>query len=83
MTHTPTTGQVRKSYVEGVEHDCYYEGDVTTTPDGVYVGEVFDRWHAEEIRKAKEEAWEEGANTLQDIYGDPLDSNPYRKEQND
>ena len=44
--YPPTVDQVRDAYIEGVEHDCYYEGDVKTTPDGIYEGERFDRWLA-------------------------------------
>ncbi|GAA1323230.1 hypothetical protein ACFSWE_15615 [Leucobacter albus] len=58
--HTPTTDVVRAGYVEGVEHDCYYEGDVKTTPDGLYGGEMFDRWLAEVERAAAEKAYERG-----------------------
>lgn len=43
----------------------------------------FDRWHAEEIRKAKEEAWEEGhsdcikSKVQRDGY---RRDNPYKKK---
>lgn len=59
--YTPTTAEVRDAYIEGVEHDCYYEGDVKATPDGIYEGERFDRWLAEVERAAAEKALAEAA----------------------
>ena len=32
-----------------------------------------------EIRKAKKEAWDEGAATPKDIYGDSFETNPYEE----
>ena len=65
---TPTTEQVQGAYAAYAP---------------TYVGprkQEFDRWFAEELRKAKEEAWKEGMN-----YAMPPDAvllysdNPYRK----
>lgn len=47
-----------------------------------HLEEIAD-WYAEEIRKAKEEAWDEGAEIMRDIYDDLVSANPYRKEKND
>lgn len=84
--YTPTTEMIRRDY-------CYSN----QRPDicGKDFGVEFDRWYAEEIRKAKEEVWDEVVNVL-GTYPDgrrspdtatfvlELDErNPYRKEQND
>lgn len=48
--------------------------------------DVFNDWYAEEIRKAKEEAWDEAINFGMDIASElvykykPLEDNPYRKD---
>ena len=66
--HTPTTEEIRQHWT-----DIGFGGD----------GPSFDRWHQEELRQAKEQAWREGANTaiadydlpeLKDIH------NPYRSQ---
>ena len=44
--YVPTTKEVRDAYVVGMEHDCYYEGDVKLTPDGVYEANRFNAWLA-------------------------------------
>lgn len=74
--YTPTTEMIRRDY-------CYSN----QRPDicGKDFGVEFDRWYAEEIRKAKEEAWFEGAESAfynPEIRGlvDYPDKNPYRKE---
>lgn len=83
VEHTPVTEQVRVTYVFGKA--------VSGLPKpGESEGE-FDRWFQEEIRKAKEEAWEEGLDKGFDVaaeayrYGstDASGDNPYRKEQSD
>lgn len=46
----------------------------------------FDNWYAEEIRNAKEEAWDEAINFGMDIASEliykykPHKDNPYRKD---
>lgn len=46
MTYTPTTREVKEWYADSI--------------DRLGGEEEFDRWYAEEIRKAKQEAWLEG-----------------------
>ena len=69
--YTPTTRDLRVSWVE-----MRADGNEDIEPAQA----EFDRWFAEELRKAKEEAWKEGMN-----YAMPPDAvllysdNPYRK----
>ena len=85
MSYIPTTEEVKRNYKGG----AWLKGD--RNPDQfnpavyepIYFAE-FDSWYAEEIRKAKEEAWDEGftlatRNTRHDPH--PMaELNPYRKE---
>lgn len=79
--YTPTTEVIREQWGNAVD---YYRSPQQRLP-------LFDRWHAEEIRKAKEEAWDEREETFgldllkplrEDLTRDTT-RNPYRKEQND
>lgn len=70
--YVPTTEEVRIKYVlmSGVGDEGYNE---------------FARWYAEEIRKAKEEAWDEGhfwgrQYRAQALNGDIPTPNPYMEE---
>jgi len=57
---TPTTEHVRAGYVLGAVATLEKLGiePPAGTVDGLKA--EFDRWYAEEIRKAKEQAWDEG-----------------------
>jgi len=72
--YTPTTKDVREAWWYAASG-----GGLDPDFDNIYYP-AFDRWFAEELRKAKEEAWKEGMN-----YAMPPDAvllysdNPYRK----
>lgn len=54
--YMPTTAQIRESFI-------YAQLAVRNKPIGTIGTEYpaeFDRWHAEEVRKAKASAWDEG-----------------------
>lgn len=70
--YTPTTEVVRDSFCES--YADHLSG---------FKREEFDRWFAEEIRKAQEGAWYLGAITATNyaLNGSPsLPENPYEKE---
>lgn len=73
--YTPTTEDVRGDYIA---HSATYAGKPSSES-----GAEFDRWLADVIRKAKEQAWEEGI-TASGINLDwqlhLLDHNPYTEE---
>ena len=68
--HTPDTQEVRQHWT-----DIGFGGD----------GPSFDRWHAEELRKAKEQAWDEAVNAMKYEDGSPVELvtniNPYRSQK--
>ena len=64
IDYTPTTEEVRLDYAPAKTFPADAE-------------EQFDRWLAEVIRKAKEEAWDEGYVSSDDYFGDH--DNPYRQ----
>lgn len=68
MDYTPTTEQVRWQF--------------STDSPSEFMPEQFDRWLAEEIRKAKTEAWYQGATDAVNyaLTGDYLPENPYDNE---
>lgn len=81
MTYTPTTEEVRAIYRHGRDEIPLHQG----------VGfphEEFDRWLAEELRQAKEQAWDEGAEAVALLIpeyewhdrGLRLPTNPYRSQ---
>lgn len=61
--YRPTTEEVRDAYVVGMVHDCYWEGDVKLTPDGVYEANRFNAWLTEYTRVKQAEALEEAASS--------------------
>lgn len=67
--HTPTTEEVRQHWT-----DIGFGGD----------GPSFDRWLAEELRQAKEQAWDEVINAMKYEDGTPVELvtniNPYAKD---
>jgi hypothetical protein len=72
IDYTPTTEEVKDSYVSMQICLAYPNPDAE-----------FDRWLAEEHRKAKEEAWYLGAMTAVNyaLNGSPsLPENPYEEE---
>lgn len=76
MTYTPTTESVRRLYLELSET---VSGSQEIAQGNV---EYFDRWYAEEIRKAKHDAWEEGAKTgYRDAYEHTDTHNPYKEQK--
>ena len=80
MSQTPTTEIVRQLYT--------IAWDQVTDPVDIPLvqqnaREEFDRWHQEELRQAKEQAWREGANTAiadYDLPGLKDIHNPYRSQ---
>ena len=78
MSQTPTTEIVRQLYT--------IAWDQVTDPVDIPLvqqnaREEFDRWHQEELRQAKEQAWREGATLTSNIYPlDPDNHNPYRSQ---
>lgn len=75
MTYTPTTETVRGDYTA---HSATYAGKPPSES-----GAEFDRWHADEIRKAKADAWEEGllsAGLDPDYTMQIMSTNPYTEE---
>lgn len=78
--YTPTTEELRTRLAELTERaEAARNKYANRVP-----GPAFDRWLAEEIRKAKADAWQEGYNDgrRQDAEGDdgPRFTNPYREE---
>lgn len=69
--YTPDTGEVRNAYGSHVGY-CH-----RATKDGLA---EFDRWFAEEIRKARAEGWTEGY--WQGINGYTGPGNPYTLPNN-
>lgn len=71
--HTPDTNEVRQHWT-----DIGFGGD----------GPSFDRWHQEELRQAKEQAWGEGTEAVALLIpehewhdrGLRLPTNPYRSQ---
>lgn len=58
----------------------YVEGSEALGGNREKARHEFQMWLSELIRKEREEAWTEGVCTLRDVYGDPVEENPYRKE---
>lgn len=77
--YTPTTEDVRSDYAA---QRLWVACNLPTHPPAAHA--EFDRWFAEEIRKAKEEAWKEGyqAGSI-DGYFDTFEdaANPYRENK--
>lgn len=75
IDYTPTTEQVRKDYA--------YE-EWLDKPVQEHL-KAFDRWYAEEIRKAKEEAWLEGYSDCMDFHMSNglkgTEANPYKEQK--
>lgn len=71
---TPTTRAIRRVYALAPPNlaQCNH-----TNPNEGYAAEQFDRWLAEEIRKAKETAWDEGHEQVERPY---RQLNPYRSQ---
>lgn len=67
--YTPTTETVRGDYTA---HSATYAGKPSSES-----GAEFDRWLAGEIRKAKEQAWDEGFSAG---YWDAKTPNPYTEQ---
>jgi len=78
--HTPTTREVRKGYAEDPVAE-YYDPITNHTAEGE---RAFDRWYAEEIRKAKAQAWDEAVAAMKYTDGTPVEIakniNPYTEE---
>ena len=78
MSQTPTTETVRQLYT--------IAWDQVTDPVDIPLvqqnaREEFNNWHAEELRQAKEQAWEEGARSgYQDAHECTDTTNPYAKD---
>lgn len=81
--YTPDTNEVRFNYAA-------YEAEHTVRGlDGTDESEFkaeFTRWYEKEIRKARAEAWEEGAAVGADYGADaivlnPMHHNPYRADK--
>ena len=70
-TYTPTTLAVRAEYMVAGSGVKVFDSRAA----------AFDRWFAEEIRKAKEGAWDEGWQEGYDDYAParPPFSNPYKE----
>ena len=71
--YTPTTEEVRERY-------WFNDGGLCNPDDA----KEFDRWFAEEVRKAKADAFKEGYKAgWDDLYAeqdwDPWASNPYER----
>ena len=89
--YTPDTEQVREAFATRFWDTWqmnYPDADDEAGRDRE--GEAFDRWLAEERRKAKAEAWEECAAVVEDIIIDltgdiepheRMLANPYREEE--
>lgn len=87
--YVPTTDEIETAFHEfASELESESPGEYEQAPEFSDWREAmhgFRRWHAEEIRKAKEKAWFEGAESAfynPEIRGlvDYPDKNPYRKE---
>lgn len=72
INYTPSTQEIRNAYAQWYHETGFAE---------------FDRWYAEEIRKAKEEAWDKGneaawfdADQGRQFSPEPETPNPYWKE---
>ena len=79
MTYTPTTREVRRVYALAPPNlaQCAH-----TNPNEGYAAEQFDRWLAEELRKAQETAWDQGAMdaAMSLNHGGHNADNPYRSQ---
>lgn len=67
--HVLTDEEVQNAYVDGVLHDCYYEGDVKLTPDGLVTAEEFREWKAEVERAAAARALDLAADQWRYHWG--------------
>ena len=87
MTYTPTTESVRKAYAQ-LMHG--WDEENVRYVEETEAREEFNNWHAEELRKAKSEAWHEGFEAgweehenpgpfVNDIW-DAKTPNPYRSQ---
>ena len=78
----PTTAQVRSEMAKTRTRNLFdlKLGLTATRAEQIALNE-FDRWHQEELRKAKEQAWEEGARSgYQDAHECTDTTNPYAKD---
>lgn len=80
MDYTPTTEDVRDRYFECANWAAYeIQNELAIRQE---TDAEFHRWFAEEIRKAKTEAWYQGATDAVNyaLNGNYLPENPYDNE---
>ena len=87
MTYTPTTDEVETAFHEfASELETAYPGSFEEAPEFSNWKQAmygFRRWYAEEIRKAKQEAWQAGvvaSGINLDWQLHLSDHNPYTEE---